>query len=100
MKASQFMGTLFTNAVRGSEVFSFEYDSKWIESGEGSQLDPDLQLYTGPQYLKTEKLNFGIFLDSCPDIKGAVSKWKSFAKELVISQSEQEQMGRAFRFVK
>src|SRR6202008_3430673 len=30
-------------------------------------LDPDLQLYSGPQYLPEEKSNFGIFLDSSPD---------------------------------
>jgi serine/threonine-protein kinase HipA len=30
-------------------------------------LDPDLQLFGGAQYLRDEKVNFGLFLDSSPD---------------------------------
>jgi serine/threonine-protein kinase HipA len=35
-------------------------------------LDPDLQLYAGRYFPRDEKLNFGAFLDSCPDRWGRV----------------------------
>jgi serine/threonine-protein kinase HipA len=65
------MGTLYTNQVKGREVFSFEYDHNWLQSG-SQTLDPDLQLYSGLQYLNEGKSNFGIFLDSSPDRWGRV----------------------------
>ena len=61
------LGVLHADLVRGKEVFSFEYDAAWLESGRAQNLDPDLQLYSGPQYLSEGKSNFGIFLDSSPD---------------------------------
>src|ERR1700741_2795591 len=61
------LGTLYTTLVRGKEVFSFEYNDAWLKSGKAKTLDPDLQLYSGPQYLGDGKSNFGIFLDSSPD---------------------------------
>jgi serine/threonine-protein kinase HipA len=61
------LGVLHADLVRGKEIFSFEYDTGWLESGSAQSLDPDLQLYSGPQYLAEGKSNFGIFLDSSPD---------------------------------
>ncbi len=61
------MGRLAVAHTKGREVFSFEYDKDWIEGGHAQNLDPDLKLYKGPQYLPSEKKNFGIFLDSSPD---------------------------------
>lgn len=61
------LGVLHADLVRGKEVFSFEYNAGWLESGRAQSLDPDLQLYSGPQYLSEGKSNFGIFLDSSPD---------------------------------
>ncbi|MCB0612503.1 MAG: type II toxin-antitoxin system HipA family toxin [Phaeodactylibacter sp.] len=61
------MGVLRAEQVRGEEVFSFEYDEQWLQSGFAQVLDPDLRLFTGPQYITDEKPNFGIFLDSSPD---------------------------------
>lgn len=66
------MGTLYANQMRGKEIFSFEYDDAWLQSKNALSLDPDLQLYTGPQYLVDGKTNFGIFLDSSPDRWGRV----------------------------
>ena len=40
---------------------------KTLLSGLAQHLDPDLQLYSGQQYTKKDKKNFGIFLDSSPD---------------------------------
>lgn len=61
------MGTLNVTPSRGKEIFSFEYTKEWLKSDQVHILDPDLQLYSGPQYLQEEKNNFGIFLDSSPD---------------------------------
>ena len=61
------MGTLNVTPSRGTEVFSFEYSEEWLNSGYSHYLDPDLGLYSGPQYVKNNKNNFGIFLDSSPD---------------------------------
>jgi serine/threonine-protein kinase HipA len=61
------LGILYSTPIRGKEVFSFEYNDSWLKSGKAQNLDPDLQLYSGPQYLGDEKSNFGIFLDSSPD---------------------------------
>ncbi len=61
------LGVLHADRMRGKEVFSFEYDGAWLESGRAQNFDPDLQLYSGPQYLAEGKSNFGIFLDSSPD---------------------------------
>ncbi len=67
------MGVLEAQILRGKEVFSFEYDSNWLQSKQAQLLDPDLQLYTGKQYLNDqEKSNFGIFLDSSPDRWGRI----------------------------
>ncbi|KAA6301922.1 MAG: hypothetical protein EZS26_001925 [Candidatus Ordinivivax streblomastigis] len=70
--APQFMGTLRSSFSRGKEIFSFEYDTQWLKSSLVQELDPDLGLYPGPQYLRDEKSNFGIFLDSSPDRWGRV----------------------------
>jgi serine/threonine-protein kinase HipA len=61
------MGHLSMDRVRGKEIFSFEYAGDWLSGGLAQQLDPELQLFEGKQYLRDAKLNFGIFLDSSPD---------------------------------
>jgi serine/threonine-protein kinase HipA len=66
------MGILTVTPARGKETFSFEYAADWLKSGISQMLDPDLQLYSGAYYPRDEKVNFGIFLDSCPDRWGRV----------------------------
>ncbi|MDZ4795610.1 MAG: HipA domain-containing protein [Bacteroidota bacterium] len=66
------MGTLSVVHIKGREVFSFAYDRSWLSRGLAQNLDPDLQLFAGTQYLSTGKKNFGIFLDSSPDRWGRV----------------------------
>lgn len=63
----QRIGTLHADHVRGKEIFSFEYDTPWLESDKALHLDPDLLNFSGPQYLNEGKSNFGVFLDSSPD---------------------------------
>lgn len=61
------MGTLAFSRVRGKDVFSFVYADEWLTSGSALEIDPDLRLFSGTQYLKADKPNFGIFTDSSPD---------------------------------
>lgn len=79
------MGILHSTQVRGKEVFSFEYADDWLKSGNAQLLDPDLQLYTGQQYLGEGKNNFGIFLDSSPDRWGRVLMDR---REAVLARAE------------
>ncbi len=67
MKEPVFMGVLKAEFTRGKEIFSFSYSDNWLKSRYSQMLDPELQLYSGSQYAKDEKQNFGIFLDSSPD---------------------------------
>lgn len=61
------MGMLSSTVVRGKEIFSFEYDKDWLRSKYALQIDPDLSLYQGVQFVHDDKKNFGVFLDSSPD---------------------------------
>ena len=64
----QLMGFLSAIQIRGKEIFSFEYDKEWLRlNADKHNLDPDLKLYSGQQYLNDTKSNFGIFMDSSPD---------------------------------
>ena len=66
------MGNLVAIRVKGKETFSFEYTKDWLQSGFSLTIDPDLQYYSGRYFPRDEKLNFGAFLDSCPDRWGRV----------------------------
>ncbi len=63
------IGILSAQQAKGKKAFSFEYNKDWIKSEQKFLLDPDIQLYGGPQY-PNQKENFGIFLDSMPDTWG------------------------------
>lgn len=63
------MGILSAHQAKGRKAFSFTYDKLWLQSSQTHLLDPDLQLFAGPQFAN-EKENFGVFLDSMPDTWG------------------------------
>lgn len=67
MKEPMYMGFLRAEYTRGKEIFSFSYSDIWLKSNYSQILDPELQFYSGSQYARDEKLNFGVFLDSSPD---------------------------------
>lgn len=87
------MGTLIATYARGEEVFSFEYDEAWLRSENAQNLDPDLQLYSGQQYLRDEKINFGTFLDSSPDRWGRVLMER---REAVLARQEERKAKTLF----
>ena len=72
MKEPVLMGDLKAEFIRGKEIFSFSYTENWLNSHYSQILDPELQLYSGSQYAKEEKQNFGVFLDSSPDRWGRI----------------------------
>ena len=85
-----FVGTLHSERIRGKEIFSFEYDGDWLKSEHAQQLDPDLQLYPGIQYLSdSRKTNFGLFLDSSPDQWGRLLMRR---KEAALARKEQREV--------
>jgi serine/threonine-protein kinase HipA len=86
------MGVLSATQIRGKEVFSFEYDKNWLKNSI-IQLDPDLQFYTGRQFLQEEKSNFGIFTDSSPDRWGRLLMRR---REATLARTEQRKESSLF----
>lgn len=68
----QKMGVLYSERLKGKEVFSFEYDEDWLKSKNAQLMDPQLQLYSGLHFLTSNQENFGLFLDSSPDQWGRI----------------------------
>lgn len=87
-KPPALMGILCSEIVRGKEIFSFEYSDEWLKSKFAQVIDPDLQLFSGAQYLNESKANFGIFLDSSPDRWGRVLMKR---REAVLARKENRQ---------
>lgn len=67
METPEVMGVLKATQGRNELIFSFSYDEDWLNRKDSFYLDPNLQLFSGPQYPEAGKPNFGIFLDSSPD---------------------------------
>ena len=69
---NELIGRLYVSPEKGREIYSFEYDQKWISQANALLIDPDLHLYRGRQYIGDGKNIFGVFADSCPDRWGRV----------------------------
>ena len=93
MESPILMGTLFAAPSRGKEVFSFEYDKVWLKSSYAQSLDPDLGLFSGPQYAREGSDNFGLFLDSSPDRWGRVLMQRREAQQ---AQAEERDIRSLF----
>ncbi|MCQ4034837.1 type II toxin-antitoxin system HipA family toxin [Kaistella montana] len=63
------IGVLSAHQAKGRKAFSFTYDQQWLLSGHQYLIDPDLQFFAGQQFANGKE-NFGVFLDSMPDIWG------------------------------
>jgi serine/threonine-protein kinase HipA len=85
MTEPKYMGLLTAEFTRGKEIFSFKYSDDWLRSNYSQILDPDLQFYSGSQYVGAEKLNFGVFLDSSPDRWGRLLMRR---REAALAKSE------------
>jgi serine/threonine-protein kinase HipA len=93
LNAPMLMGTLTSVRSRGKEIFSFEYTPDWLASGNGHQLDPDLQFFSGRQFNAGEKPNFGLFLDSSPDRWGRVLMKR---REAIMARKEKRKPATLF----
>jgi serine/threonine-protein kinase HipA len=93
LNAPTLIGALSVTHTKGREVFSFEYDREWLKNKNVQQLDPDLRLYSGPQYLSGDKPNFGLFLDSSPDRWGRVLMDR---REALIAKQENRKPKKLF----
>jgi serine/threonine-protein kinase HipA len=80
MLEPKMIGILLAQQAKGKKAFSFEYENNWIRSEQKFLLDPDIQLYGGPQYPNLKE-NFGIFLDSMPDTGGRTLMKRKAAQE-------------------
>lgn len=87
------MGILYASLNKGKELFSFEYNAEWLKLKEATAIDPDLQLFSGPQYLNEDKSNFGIFLDSSPDRWGRLLMRR---KEAALARKEERKQRNLF----
>ncbi len=85
LKMPQLMGVLSVEYLRGKEIFSFEYNAEWLKSNHAQILDPELGLFSGMQYPRDDKPNFGLFLDSSPDRWGRVLMKR---REAILAKSE------------
>ncbi len=84
------MGHLQVNALRGKEIFSFEYDSEWLKNQAFIYpIDPALQLFSGAQYAPQGQENFAVFLDSSPD------RWGRFLMDRREAQQAREENRKA-----
>ncbi len=88
------IGQLNADRVHGTETFSFEYDPPWLESLDVALLDPELQFYSGRQYVgDASRANFGLFLDSSPDRWGRMLMQRN---EAITARQQQRQPKRLF----
>lgn len=79
-----FIGTLYIDNIRGSEVCSFEYDKEYLNNkGYVVSIDPEIELVSGRQYCADGM--FGVFKDACPDRWGRVLMQK---RETILSKEE------------
>ncbi len=85
LNGAKALGALHVGLTRGKEIFNFEYNEDWLRSVPAQVLDPDLRLYSGPQYLSESKQNFGVFLDSSPDRWGRLLMKK---REAALARNE------------
>ena len=67
IEAPRLLGILTSSIHRGKEIFSFEYDSLWLNSRDIRSLDPSLHFLEGRQFSPQGHTNFGLFIDSSPD---------------------------------
>lgn len=66
MDKEEKVGTLGHESLRGSDVFSFEFDESWLKYYPKIDLGRDLRPYTGVQYSQSSHI-FSCFSDTLPD---------------------------------
>ena len=67
LKTPTFIGTLGHESIRGTDSYSFTFDTDWLRLYGTIPLSEDLRNYTGAQYTEQGKELFGCFADALPD---------------------------------
>lgn len=78
------LGYLYVDQLKGSEIYSFEYNDIWLSNHTETSIDPEFNLYSGRQFSNKQKL-FGVFSDSSPDRWGRILMMK---KERINAEKE------------
>ncbi|GLR63880.1 type II toxin-antitoxin system HipA family toxin [Marinospirillum insulare] len=82
------VGRLEVDLVRGAEAYRFTYAESWLSSPFTTQIDPQLQLFSGNQF-NDDPRNFRAFLDSCPDRWGRLLMQR---REAVLARQEERRL--------
>lgn len=61
------VGILGYEKLRGTDVYSFEYNKVWLQKHSNFNMGGELQPFTGIQYNNSRNKIFGIFSDALPD---------------------------------
>ena len=67
LKESQLIGELCYESLRGSDNYSFTFNSEWLKDYGNLCLSDDLNNYPGMQHTQPGKDIFGCFSDALPD---------------------------------
>ena len=63
-----YFGDLYYQNIKGKEVYSIELSEEFLKSNYSKyRFDPEINNYTGRQYLSSNKKIFGFLSDACPD---------------------------------
>jgi serine/threonine-protein kinase HipA len=81
-KEPMHLGLLDARAGRTGEIFEFAFTKGALDEPRlaRQQLDPDIGLFSGPQYPRDARRQFGMFADSSPDRWGRRLIERSFAR--------------------
>lgn len=78
------LGFLHSRQTRMRELFEFEYDPQALTDPSLNllQLDPEIQLFTGPQFPGGKRETFGVLSDSSPDRWGQMLMQRRFERDI------------------
>lgn len=89
------VGSLGYESLRGSDSYSFEFDSDWLSKYGSLYLSADLNNYLGPQYTAEGRDIFGCFADALPDRWGRLLLNR---REQIVAQEENRPIRRLSSF--
>lgn len=89
------IGELGYESLRGSDSYSFDYDSDWLSKYGGLYLSADLNSYLGKQYTAEGRDLFGCFADALPDRWGRLLLNR---REQILAQEEKRPLRRLSSF--
>ena len=100
-KLPTLLGFLYISENRGKEIYSFEFDQKWLATNGYPIIDPELYYYPGRQYAENGDKLFGIIaVTEIETMKKTIeANFDRVMKECRISDSSKRIMEPAFQRV-